>query len=84
MHSQLGGAEHPLAQLVKRCLHNSPSQRPSAEEVLGQLEEMRAQIQDPHEHLTKLEMMRLLTEREGEVKEKEAEKQSLQQQLEVS
>ena len=88
LHTQLGGEEHPLAQLVKQCLQNSPSRKPSAEEVLGQLEEMRAQIQDPHEQLTKLEMMRLLTEMEGELREKdnqlrvnESEKQHLQQQL---
>ena len=72
LHTQLGGAEHSLAQMVKQCLHNSPSRRPSAEEVLGQLEGMRT-----HEHLSKLEVLRV-------VEEKEREKQDLQGQLEVS
>ena len=72
LHTQLG-EKHPLAKLVKQCLHNSPSHRPSAKEVLYHLEGMRAQIQDPHEHLTKLKMMSLLTLKEGEVRKKEAE-----------
>ena len=60
LYQQLGGEGHPLAQLVKQCLNNFPSRRPSAEDVLAQLEGVRAQIQDPYEHMTKLEMIQCL------------------------
>ena len=34
------GVNHPLVQLVKQCLRNTPSQRPTAEELVSSLEEM--------------------------------------------
>ena len=64
LHQQLG-EHHPLVQLVKQCLEDEPSERPSAEELLWQLEGMRAQIEDPYEHLTKLEAMKLLGQKEA-------------------
>ncbi len=62
---QLGGGRHPLVQLVTQCLHNDPRQRPSARQVLSQLEGMRAQIEDPYQHMSKLELIQALREREG-------------------
>ncbi len=62
---QLGGERHPLVQLVTQCLHNDPRQGPSARQVLSQLERMRAQIQDPHEGMSKLELIQALRRREG-------------------
>ena len=47
LHGQLG-EEHPLVQLVHQCLHNTPARRPSAEELLQQLEAVRAQIEGPY------------------------------------
>ena len=38
------GEQHPLLQLVCQCLHNTPAQRPSVEELLQQLEAARPQI----------------------------------------
>ena len=38
------GEQHPLLQLVCQCLHNTPAERPSAEELLQQLEAVRPQI----------------------------------------
>ena len=35
-------------QLVYQCLHNIPAQRPSAEELLQQIEAVRAQIEGPY------------------------------------
>ena len=81
LHTKLRGEEHPLAQLMRQCLHNSSSRSPSAEEMPGQLEEMNTQIHNPHEHLTNPEMVRILTVNMGEVREKENEKHHLQQQL---
>ena len=63
MSKQLGG-RHPLVQLVMQCLQNDPRQRPSASQALHQLGQMRAQIEDPYEHMTKLEMIQSLRERE--------------------
>ncbi len=61
----LGGGIHPLVQLVTECLCNDPRRRPSAREVLSQLEGMRAQIEDPHQHMSKLELIQALRAREG-------------------
>lgn len=47
LHWQLG-EQHPLVQMVHECLHNNPAQRPSAKELLQQLEAMRAQIVRSH------------------------------------
>ena len=63
LHQQLG-EQHPLVLLVKQCLDDEPSERPSAQELLQQLEDVRAQIEDPYQHLTKLEAMRRLTEKD--------------------
>ncbi len=60
---QLGGEKHPLVQLVTQCLHNDPGQRPSAKEVLSQLETLRAQIQDPYEGMSRLELIQALKKR---------------------
>ena len=69
LHQQLG-EQHPLVLLVKQCLDDEPSERPSAQEMLQQLEGMRAQI-DPYQHLTKLEAMRILREKDAQLKEKD-------------
>ena len=66
------GDQHPLVRLIKQCLHNIPSRRPSSQGLLQQLESMRAQVEDPHEHLTKLEAMRMLREKDAAVREKDA------------
>ena len=47
LHGQLG-EDHPLVRLVHQCLRNIPNQRPSAEEVLQQLEAVSAQIEGPY------------------------------------
>ena len=61
---QLGGERHPLVQLVMQCLHNDPRQRPSARQVLSRLEGIQAQIEDPYEHMSKLELIQTLRRRE--------------------
>ena len=42
------GEEHSLVWVVHQCLHNIPAQRPSAEELLQQIEAVRAQIEGPY------------------------------------
>ena len=61
--SQQLGDRHPLVQLVMQSLQNDPRQRPSASQALHQLELMRAQIEDPYEHMTMLEMIQSLGQR---------------------
>ena len=59
LHGQLG-EEHPLVQLIHQCLRNTPARRPSAEELLQQLEAVRAQIEGPYgSHLKKLDVVKV-------------------------
>ena len=60
------GDQHPLVLLVEECLDNEPSERPSAQELLQRLEGMKAQIKDPYQHLTKLDAVRMLREKDME------------------
>ncbi len=64
-------------QLVERCLDNDPEYRPSAVDVLQQLEAV--EVEDPYQHLTKLDMIRLLQQRADTQREEEI--QRLQTQL---
>ena len=66
LHKQLG-EQHPLVLLVKQCLDDEPSERPSAQELLQQLEGMKTHIKDPYQHLTKLDAMRMLKEKDTQV-----------------
>ena len=66
LHKQLG-EQHPLVLLVKQCLDDEPSERLSAQELLQQLEGMKTQIEDPYLHLTKLEAIKLLREKDQHI-----------------
>ena len=83
------GEQHPLLQLVCQCLHNTPAQRPSAEELLQQLEAARPQVdrtygsQHVKVEIAKLQvtMMSVLRTRETEVGEKDNEIEHLRHDL---
>ena len=90
------GGRHPFVQLVKRCLKNEPSDRPTAGDVLRSLEEMKATIDGPCEEVAKIDavrqvvMMRAILGRETEVRRKtdesaakDEEIRHLQQELEL-
>ena len=83
LHGQLG-EEHPLVQLVHQCLRNTPARRPSAEELLHQLEAVRAQIEGgPYGQLVKvdmekLKMVRALREKDTEIGHLEQQMQQLE------
>ena len=68
----LVGEEHPLVQLVHQCLHNTPARRPSAEELLQQLEAVRAQIEGPYGQSVRvtvdMEKVRALREKDTEIR----------------
>ena len=79
LHEQLP-QRHPLVQLVHQCLHNTPARRPSAEELLQQLEAVRAQIEGgPYGQLVKVDMEKLRMVRT--LREKDTEIGQLQQQM---
>ena len=86
---------HPFVQLVTRCLQNEPHQRPTAEELVTSLVEMKADTEGPYGEVAKADavrqvvMMRALRKRDTEVREKSDESaaknveiQQLQQDLE--
>ena len=76
LHGQLG-EEHPLVQLVHRCLHNTPARRPSAEELLQQLETVRGQTEGgPHGQIVYVNMQNVRA-----LREKDTEIRQLQQQM---
>ena len=52
--------DHPLIQMIKRCLHNAPARRPDIREVLRLLEQARAEIRDEESDMNKLELVRAL------------------------
>ena len=79
LHGQLG-EQHPLVQLVHQCLHNTPARRPSAEELLHQLEAVRAQIEGQYGQLVKVdvEKVRLLREKDTEIRRLQQQMQRLE------
>ena len=52
--------DHPLLQMIKRCLHNAPARRPDIREVLRLLEQARAEIRDEESDMNKLKLVRAL------------------------
>ena len=71
--------QHPFVQLVTRCLQNEQLQRPTAEELITSLVEMKANIEGPYGEVSKADavrqvvMMRALRKRDTEVREKNVE-----------
>ena len=88
LHEQLP-QRHPLVQLVHQCLHNTPARRPSAEELLQQLEAARAQIEGgPYGQLVsvnmeKLRMVRTLREKDTEIGQLQQQMQQLEVEVEA-
>ena len=79
LHEQLP-EQHPLVQLVHQCLHNTPARRPSAEELLQQLEAVRTQIEGQYGQLVKVdvEKVRLLREKDTEIRRLQQQMQRLE------
>ena len=89
------GGQHPCVLMTKQCLHNSPSRRPTTEQLVATLEGMRAGIEGPcgavarADAMRQVVMMKVFREKDVEVREKlnqlatqDTEIQHLQQQLE--
>ena len=73
------GEHHPFVQLISRCLQNDPSDRPTAEQLVTAMVEMKAEVDGPYGDFTKLDAlkqvatMRALKGRDSAVREKTAE-----------
>ena len=82
-----------LVSLIKACLHNSPSRRPTAEQLVSALEEARATIEGAYGELATVDAVRQVRtmkalksrsdDKVNEVAAKEEEIQQLQHQLEA-
>ena len=84
-----GENRHPLLQLVKDCLRNAPSQRPTAEQLVTALEEMKADVERDYGELATVEAVRqvkitkAMKNKRILLAAKDEEIQQLQEQLEV-
>ena len=54
---------HPLVQMIQRCLKNRMRERPSIQQLMGWLEEARAEVQDGEYDANKLSLAQLLHSR---------------------
>ena len=78
---------HPLVQMIQRCLKNRMRERPSIQQVMGWLEEARAEVQDGEYDVNKLSLAQLLhsniQQQRQEIRKKDREIQSLGEQNDV-
>ena len=64
------GGQHPCVLMTKQCLHNSPSRRPTAEQLIATLDGMRANIEGPCGAVARADAMKTLRKSEVQVREK--------------
>ena len=80
----------PLLQLIKDCLRNAPSHRPTAEQLVTALEEMKAGDRGAYGELAtikavrQVKMTKALKDNSNLLAAKDEEIQQLHQQLEVN
>ena len=86
-------AGYPLVGVVKQCLENIPKERPTAEQLVRILEELKGDIEEPYGDLAVVEAVRQMKtamalkktrEKVNELTAKEEEIHQLHQQLEVN
>ena len=85
-----GRVRRHLVQMIKGCLRNAPSQRPTAEQLVTVLEGMKGDIEGPCGELATMDAVRqvkiakaLKKEKVDQLAAKDQEIQQLQHQLEV-
>ena len=82
-----GRIRQVLVLLIKNCLHNDPSQRPTAEQLVTSLEEMKSVVEGSYGELATVDAVRqVMTVKALKAKgdDKVDEIQQLHEQLEVS
>ena len=84
------GGSHELVQLITQCLEFSPARRPSASEALQRLQHTSSQVVDHYHNMTRLQLEKLLIEKDEllcekdkQVKQLQIEKEEKIKQLEV-
>ena len=76
----LVGRYHPaLVELVKECLHNSPDQRPTTDDLLARLQRMREEVEGEYGGSVKLDMVRVRLAKEVKIKDRRIEELTQQQ-----
>ena len=74
------GRYHPaLVELVKECLHNSPDQRPTTDDLLARLQRMREEVEGEYGGSVKLDMVRVRLAKEVKIKDRRIEELKQQQ-----
>ena len=68
---------HPLIQMIQRCLSNMLEERPTIQQVMGWLEEARAEVDDGEYDVNKLSLAQLLQSR---IQENHSLRENIQQQ----
>ena len=71
------GEGHPLVQMIQRCLKNRMRERPTIQQVMGWLEEARAEVEDGEYDTNKLSLAQLLQSRN---QENRSQRENIQQQ----
>ena len=78
------GNDHPLMNLIHRCINNDPQLRPRASEIVGQLTEVKLQF--PASFANRLEMLRCIEVQEEEKRalREEGERKDRQNEEQIS
>ena len=74
---------HPLIQMIQRCLNNIIEERPTIQQVMGWLEEARAEVEDGEYDVNKLSLAQLLQSRNLHIQQQQWENHSLREQNDV-
>lgn len=82
------GGQHPFVQLMKRCLQNEPSERPTSEQLVLSLSEMKADTEGLCEEVTRAEAVRqvvtvrAILRKEREMRRKNADSAAKDEEIE--
>ena len=79
-----GGIRQTLVQLIKDCLHNFPSRRPTAEGLVTSLEEMKGEVEGGYGELATVDAVRQVRTVKTLKAKRDEEIEQLRGQLEVS
>ena len=74
---------HPLVQMIQRCLKNRMRERPTIQQVMGWLEEARAEVEDGEYDTNKLSLAQLLQSRNLHIQQQQRENSSMREQNDV-
>ena len=67
---------HPLVQMIQQCLSNVLEERPTIQQVMGWLEEARAEVEDGEYDTNKLSLAQLLQSRNLHIQQQQQENRS--------